>query len=65
MLNTCLKLKGVAVIAAAVFVDGSDVDGVKRPTFKIRDSTGRAGGSAAGVVTSDPRGLYRVAEGSF
>lgn len=64
-MNTCLKLNGGAGIAAAVFVDSSDVEGVVRRTFQIWDVTGRGGGSAAGVVTSDPFAQREVAEGSF
>lgn len=65
MLNTCLQLKGGAVITAAVFVDSSDMEGVKRPTFQIWHITGRGGSSTGRVVTSDPLGQHGIAEGSF
>lgn len=65
MLNTCLNLKGGAGITAAVFVDSSDMEGVKRPAFQIWHITGRGGSSAGGVVTSDLLGQHKIAESSF
>lgn len=65
MLNTCLELKGSAVVTAAVFVHGSNMESVKRATFQIWHITGRGGGSAGGVVTSDTLGQHKVAEGSL
>ncbi len=52
------------MIAAALFVYSSDVEGVKCPTLQIWDITGRGGGSAAGVISS-PLGQHIVAVGSF
>lgn len=65
MLNTCLKLKGVAVITPAVTVDSSDVESVNSSTFQIWDVAGRGGGRAGRVVTSNLLGQHKVAEGSF
>lgn len=53
------------MITVAVFVDSSDVYGVKRPTFQIWYIAGRGRGSTAGVVTSNLLGQHKVAEGSF
>ena len=52
------------MITAAVFVDSSDGEVVKSPAVQIGDITGRGGSSAGRVVTSDPLGQHKVADGS-